>query len=239
MILVFYMPTKHYNLLVHLIRLVDELENEHGYEKELTIHDFQEYLNRINPKASAQDAHQTKVGIKPEQRESDVINLDKKKNVENNISRLLLLMNRHARNYSKKAFENTPLQTLEELSYLAMLYNITSITKTELINQNFQEKTSGTEIIRRLLANELAVQFNDGLDKRSKRLKITDNGKRLLESMFKKLGLVSELLVHNLSVEEREMLLAILQKLDIFHRNQYSEIRNLDIQQLQIFLQPK
>ncbi|QXV63766.1 winged helix DNA-binding protein [Mucilaginibacter sp. 21P] len=233
------MHRKHYNLLVQLIHLVEELENEHGFEKDLTMQDFQDYLNRSKAKEVALVSQQDNPSIKPEQRESDVINLDKKKNVENNISRLLLLLNRHARNYSKKAFENTPLQTLEELSYLAMLYNITSITKSELINQNFQEKTSGTEVIRRLLANELAVQFNDGLDKRSKRLKITENGKRLLESMFKKLGLVSELLVHNLATDERDMLLAILQKLDIFHRSEYAEIRNMDIQQLQAFLQPK
>ncbi|QXV66776.1 winged helix DNA-binding protein [Mucilaginibacter sp. 21P] len=233
------MHRKNYNLLVQLIHLVEELENEHGFEKDLTMQDFQDYLNRSKPKEVAHSSQQNQISIKPEQRESDVINLDKKKNVENNISRLLLLINRHARNYAKKAFENTPLQTLEELSYLAMLYNITSITKSELINQNFQEKTSGTEIIRRLLANELAVQFNDGLDKRSKRLKITENGKRLLESMFKKLGLVSELLVHNLATDERDMLLAILQKLDIFHRSEYAEIRNMDIQQLQAFLQPK
>ncbi|RZJ87220.1 MAG: MarR family transcriptional regulator, partial [Chryseobacterium sp.] len=142
---------------------------------------------------------------------------------ENNISRIIVLLNRHVRNYTKKVFDDTPLQTLEEFSYLTMLYNVSSLTKSELINLNFQEKTSGTEVIKRLLAYGLAVQFDDQLDKRSQRVKITDSGKELIDSIAKDISSVSESLVSILPNKERERLLAVLQKLDVYHSTEFSK----------------
>lgn len=117
-----------------------------------------------------------------------------------------------------------------------MLYNATSVTKSELINNNFQEKTSGTEIIRRLIAHELALQFDDKLDKRSKRVMITPQGKKLLESIFSNMSSISELLVHNLSADERGYLLAILQKLDTFHRAEFPATKAFRIEDLKDFI---
>ncbi len=228
---------KNYSLLVQLIGIVEQLENEHGQEKEISLNDFSDYLMSKKAATPFADEGNPKIKLIPEERTSKVISLEKKKGTENNISRLLLLLTRHARNYAKKAFENTPFQTLEEFSYLAMLYNVPSVTKSELINNNFQEKTSGTEVIRRLLANEVATQFDDKLDKRSKRVMITAKGKKLLESVFRNMGYISELLVHNLSTEERSFLLAILQKLDTYHRAEFPNTKALNMEQLKNYVE--
>lgn len=225
---------KNYSLLVKLINVTEQLENEYDQEKEISLNEFAEYLKKKTDAAQAADIVQ-KINLSPLARTSDVINLDNKKGNENNISRLLLLLVRHARNYAKKAFEQTPLTSLEDFSYLASLYNTPSITKSELIAYNFQEKTSGSEIIRRLIANGLAAQFDDKLDKRSKRVNITPEGKHLLKTVFGKMGLVSEFLVSNLTANERNVLLAILQKLDEFHRNSFSATRNLTVEELTQF----
>lgn len=225
---------KNYSLLIQLIGIAEQIENEHGQEKEVTLNEFADYLkNKIDTNLPKEELPQ--LSLKPAERSSQVIDIERKKGLENNISRLFLLLVRHARNYAKKAFENTPLQTLEEFSYLAMLYNAPSITKSELITNNFQEKTSGTEVIRRLIKNEMALQFDDKLDKRSKRVSITPKGREMLESIFRDMGSISELLVHDLTTAEREYLLAILQKMDKFHRLSFPVTRQMSIEELKEF----
>lgn len=225
---------KNYRLLRQLISVTEQLENEYGQEKEISLEEFANYLKSKTDEVSAKKVTPT-LNLKHVERTSDVIKLEKKKGVENNISRLLLLLVRHARNYAKKAFENTPLLSLEDFSYLASLYNASSVTKSELIAYNFQEKTSGSEVIRRLISNKLVSQFDDKLDKRSKRVSITPEGKKLLESTFGNMSIISEFLVLNLTPEERSYLLAILQKLDAFHRTSFATTRNLTLDELKHF----
>jgi DNA-binding MarR family transcriptional regulator len=222
---------KNYELLRQLIDIAEQLENEYHGRKAITLDDFANYL-KANTDARNKEKPALPLNAKPLHRRSEVIELDTKNSIENNISRLLLLLVRHARNYAKKAFENTPLLSLEDFSYLATLYNLPSSTKSQLIAYNFQEKTSGTEVIRRLLSNGLAAQFDDKLDKRSQRVSITPKGKKVLESVFQNMGVVSNLLVASISAEERSYLLTILQKLDSFHRSAFQVTRNMTMEEL-------
>jgi len=215
---------KNYALLIQLINMVEIIENQNGGEKEISLADFSNYIIRQSQVPLSDNQHaDSMAALIPGERTSSFIDLEKDKRVENNISRIIVLLNRHVRNYTKKVFDDTPLQTLEEFSYLTMLYNVSSLTKSELINLNFQEKTSGTEVIKRLLAYRLAVQFDDQLDKRSQRVKITDSGKELIDSIAKDISSVSESLVSILPNKERERLLAILQKLDVYHSAEFSK----------------
>ena len=62
-------------------------------------------------------------------------------------------MYRYARNYSKKALEKTPLQTIDEFTYLGVLMQ-SPMTKTQLINRHVQEKTTGMAAFR----NDLIIR---------------------------------------------------------------------------------
>ncbi len=92
------------------------------------------------------------------------------------------------------------------------------MTKTELCNHNLLEITSGNEIIKRLLKNKLIEEYKDPDDRRSKRVKITDEGKKLLIQSFSKMDKVSRIVAGNLGTEEKIELLTILNKLDDFHK---------------------
>jgi DNA-binding MarR family transcriptional regulator len=97
----------------------------------------------------------------------------------------------------------------------------------ELIDAHMQEKTSGIEIIKRLLKNGLAEQFNDETDKRSKRLVVTPKGQQVLLSIFPRMANVASLTGGNLTNEEKMQLIYLLNKLHIFHHAIHLENRNL------------
>ncbi len=134
------------------------------------------------------------------------------------IGRLLVFMNRYVKVYVRKALEGSPLGTMDEFVYLAMLIEQGPLTKSDLIQRNRHEKPTGMEIIRRLLALGMVVQNDDPDDRRSKRLSILPLGMATFQQVAGQMGKVSTLLAGNLSAAEKMLLLQLLDKLETFHQ---------------------
>jgi DNA-binding MarR family transcriptional regulator len=202
---------KSYQLIQQLITLVAELEEEsHG--REVNIHDFTGFLlNKVGDPGANNHSVEKRFG------DSDSAALDIAFQLDNNISRLFVFMSRYARYYIKKAVEGTPLQTAEDFTALAILLTHPHLSKSELISYNLQEKTSGTEVIRRLIAHGLVRQWDDLKDKRSKHIAITDEGKELLHQVFVHTNYVGKIITGKLTVAEKFTLQYLLQKLENFH----------------------
>jgi len=141
--------------------------------------------------------------------------------LDNNIGRLFVFMSRYAKYYIKKALEGTSLQSGEEFTALAILLTHDHLSKSELISHNLQEKTSGTEVIRRLIAAGLVKQWDDVKDKRSKHIAITNEGKELLYQVFVDMNNVSKMITGKLTIAEKFTLQYLLQKLENFHLEHY------------------
>ena len=134
------------------------------------------------------------------------------------IGKLLVYLNRYAKNYAKKALDESPLGGMDEFVYLAILLYEGALTKSELIYRNRHEKPTGMEIIRRLLTAGFVEQSDDPDDRRSKRLRITETGKSVFGQVVERMDFVSELLTGNLNSAEKMLLLQILEKLEGFHQ---------------------
>ncbi|MDX2248828.1 MAG: winged helix DNA-binding protein [Bacteroidia bacterium] len=145
---------------------------------------------------------------------------------------LISYLYRYAKNYAKKALEGTPLSTIDEFTFLATLSYRGSLTKTELINLHLLEITSGIEIIKRLTSAGLMESFSDPNDKRSKRVKLTGEGKRVLNSVMDKMDEVAHIVAGNLSEEERNQLLPLLHKLNDFHAVIHYQDRKTELNQI-------
>lgn len=145
------------------------------------------------------------------------------KNLPNEIARHFIYMSRYAKSYIKRCLQDSPLQTPEEFSFLIVLMTYDSLTKTELMTKNMVEKTSGTEIIRRLLIKGFLEQYDDKQDKRSKRIRITEKGRGTVFLLLPKMKQVGEIIKGRLSIQEQQSLLYLLQKLDAFHHELYTE----------------
>lgn len=136
---------------------------------------------------------------------------------ETTIAILVTFIYRYARLYAKKVLQNSAFSTLDEFSYTITLLTHVSLSKKELIQKNVHEKTTGMEIIKRLLKHGLIRQFNSEEDRRSQRVAITESGRSAVFSVLHKLEDVSTIMTGNLSATEKRTLTNILKKLDHFH----------------------
>ncbi|RTQ51425.1 MarR family transcriptional regulator [Hymenobacter gummosus] len=137
------------------------------------------------------------------------------------ISKLVVFMNRYARSYIRLALAGTPLLTADDFAYLASLYRLQPLSKTELITRNVHEKASGTEVIKRLLAHGLVTEEPHATDRRRKLLSVTDEGRQVLSEALGRMNQVAHLVSGDLTQEERRQLVYLLQRLDAFHLSIY------------------
>ena len=126
---------------------------------------------------------------------------------EVSIARHLSLLHRYSKGYIKRALMASDLlQSEEEYSYLASLMSGKPQTKTELNALNAMEKTSGAEIIRRLVAKGLAEERPDERDRRSVLVTITPQGRAELMKVFPQLHTAALLLSAPLQEQQQATL---------------------------------
>lgn len=215
---------KSYQLIHELITLVEQMEQENP-GKALAMQDFAGFL--INKVGNPTDRSPTERGPTPQQghnvrfgrNEPDAQELAYQ--LDNNIGQLFVYMSRYAKVYIKKALDGTPLLTAEDFTALAVLLTHDHLSKSELISHNLQEKTSGTEVIKRLLAAGLIQQWDDEKDKRSRQIAITVEGKQLLYRVFEDMNHVGKMISGKLTLSEKLTLRYLLQKLEDFHHQHY------------------
>lgn len=210
-----------------ITELIDEMykfDAEFQGEQSFSLADFAGYLNS---KIGAENNAKRKIG--GEEQAHELANYD---NRTTDITILLVLMYRYAKSYVKKALAGKIIQTGDEFSFLITLLTFESLTKTELINKQVIEKTSGIEIIKRLLNQELITEFADPTDKRSVRVAITPKGRNEILSILPEMSVVSNIVKGNLTDNEISSLLYLLRKLDFFHNDIFMNKRNLTLEQL-------
>lgn len=138
---------------------------------------------------------------------------------DTDISILIVLLFRYAKGYIKKALKDSIINTADEFSFLITLMTFESLSKTELIQKQVMEKTSGTEVINRLLKNELITQYNDENDKRSVRVRITPKGRMELVQILPQMQIVSQIVTGRLDEKEKTTLAYMLRKLEHYHND--------------------
>jgi DNA-binding MarR family transcriptional regulator len=202
---------KPYRLTHQLLDLVEQFEAE-NISQDGTLQDFAGFLvNHLQHPANGLASSDVRFGNQEHPAQEIAFQVD------NNISRLVVFMSRYAKAYIRKALDGTPLQTTEDFTALAILLTHQDLSKSELIGLNIQEKTSGTVVIRRLIAAGLVRQCDDVKDKRGKRISITDEGKKLLYEVFDITNNVGKMITGKLTLSEKLALQYLLQKLEDFH----------------------
>lgn len=206
---------KSYQLIHELISLVERQENENP-GKEISLSEFSGFLvNNITQQEVTTLGQDIRFGKNEIQAQDLAYQLD------NSIGRLFVYMSRYAKSYIKKALDGTAIQSAEEFTALSILLTHHHLSKGELISNNLQEKTSGTEVIRRLIAAGLMTQADDLQDKRSKNVAITPLGREVLFDIFVDMNQVGKMITGNLTVSEKLTLYQLLQKLENFHLDHF------------------
>lgn len=141
-------------------------------------------------------------------------------------------MGRYVDNYARKAMPKTQVASIEEFTYLIVMLQEQSMTKSELINRNAHQITTGTEIIKRLIKKGYLEQTNDLKDKRSVRVSITEKGRIAIYSTATTTKSLSTIATGILSDEELLFLVNTLRKLDDFHQEIFQESKHLELEEL-------
>lgn len=214
------MKTK--EILIEIIELLSEYEDECVQSgSEINMTDFMGFMNsRLIPQNVKTDS------LRNDYSGSEVPERD---GSDTDISILIVLLFRYAKGYLKKAFKDSCINTADEFSFLITLLTCENLTKTELIQKQIMEKTSGTEVINRLLKLGLIEQWNDKVDKRSIRVKISESGKLELFKILPNMRMVSQIVSGNLSETEKVMLAYLLRKLEMHHNTIYQTKKDYDL----------
>lgn len=145
---------------------------------------------------------------------------------------LLGLMGRmgsFAKHYMKKALQPVGL-SMDEWLYLLLLYQMGKPKKSELIYAMLSEFGSGTDLIKRLLKDGFALEFDDEQDRRSKRLQITPKGKEALFQSFDRTNLVGEMAFEGLNTFELSEIYTILKKQETLHDRHFKKFKNMALE---------
>jgi DNA-binding MarR family transcriptional regulator len=186
-----------------------------------------EFIGYLNSKSNAK-----KLEIRNIAGEENKWVKDESRSTSIDISILIVMMYHYAKGYIKKALKESCLQTPDEFSFLITLMTYDSMSKSELITKQVMEKTSGSEVIRRLISRGLIIESADTIDKRSIRVSITETGKEEIIKILPLMGDVSQIVVGNLSAEEINTLSYLLKKLDYFHNDIYINSREHSLSEI-------
>ncbi|WP_207428650.1 MarR family winged helix-turn-helix transcriptional regulator [Pedobacter sp. SYSU D00535] len=194
-----------YALFRELIKLTEEFEIEVG-PANANVSQFSKWLNRrIEAEPAAAMDEPVWEGKEQGRTPESVINT------------LLVHLFRYAKIYSKLAIAESPFATIDDVIFLINLRHRGAMTKIELIELNIHEKSTGIQIINRLISSGFVAEAINPSDKRSKKICITEAGIKALEANMDSVRAASKIVVGDLNKSEKLQLIGLLQKLETFH----------------------
>ena len=193
------MKTK--EILLELIELLGSFEEVVGDSKMMTLESFLSYA--VSMRKSEQELEED---VNPNATD------------EAYIARMLSLIYRYGRGYTKKALQVSPcLQSEEEYTYLLCLMDGEAMSKGELHLRNGLERTTGSEMLRRLQKHGLVEEEVDLVDKRQRLVRITPRGRTELAKIFPNLKLVAQIISAPLDERQKMFLKGVLVQLHKEH----------------------
>ena len=188
---------KSYSHLKSLIDWAEKYENQLSDEQEWNDKDFASWLAvEINANKNAE--------VEP-------------KKPQPSLAMPVYFMYKYALFYSRKIFKNAQIYSLDDFSFLASLLPDKKLKKTDVIRKNIAEKSSGNEVLKRLLKQKLIKETNNPSDKRSKLLEITPDGFKEINAVRTQIYKMGALVDGDLSEEEKSIMHTMLSKLHKFH----------------------
>jgi DNA-binding MarR family transcriptional regulator len=134
------------------------------------------------------------------------------------ISMYLFFMSRYAEFYSRRLFRHSEIYSIDDWGIMATLYPDQQLKKTAVIQGAIMEKSSGNEVLKRLLRQHFLEEIPHPTDRRSKLIALTPQGKEAFEALQNGISYLSNIVVADLKQEEQHALLEMLLKLHRYHQ---------------------
>jgi DNA-binding MarR family transcriptional regulator len=134
------------------------------------------------------------------------------------IAMLLGFMGQYATFYARRIFRRSVVYSLDDFGVLISLHPDRKLTKTETLKECRQEKSSGNEVLKRLLKQGLIQETDHPTDRRSKVIELTPQGREVFGQVWEPIVRMSNVVAGDLTPPEQLLLLHLLTKLDRFHQ---------------------
>jgi MarR family transcriptional regulator, lower aerobic nicotinate degradation pathway regulator len=197
-----------YSLYRELIALTEEYEHETNNGG--SVSDFSLWLSRRTSGSGVP--------------EPDWEGKSEGRTVESVISTAIVHLYRYARFYSKVSITGSEFTGIDDVIYLINLLHRGSMPKIQLIGLNLHEKSTGLQIISRLLKSGFIQEGSNEKDKRSKIVHITEKGKEALDGTMDRIRHATNLVVGDLTKDEKMQFIRILNKLEDFHKMNFEQL---------------
>ncbi|MBC7487838.1 MAG: MarR family transcriptional regulator [Cytophagaceae bacterium] len=187
------------NKTVHLVNLWGEFEAKHP---DAEIEDFCRYY--LTTTREKENAGKLFGGLMPP---TDKIILSKL------IQRLFTFQ----QTYANASLSNIPIKQLEEFLILNAVSNLKEGKKTEIIHTVLMELSTGLNILSNLLKQEFITEEEDKIDKRSKRVKITPKGEKVLQDCYRQMRKANSFMFQDMAEEDILLTIQLLKNSEIRH----------------------
>ena len=139
---------------------------------------------------------------------------------------LIKLINRIDRlylEYAEVAIEGVGLKSFEEFLFLNAIEHLQEPRKTDVITHVIRGLSSGLLIIERLKKYGLVRENEDADDKRSKRLVLTAEGKKVLQTCYQRTNQLAQIYFADLSEDDTLLCIQLLKGIEIKFSQRWPE----------------
>lgn len=133
--------------------------------------------------------------------------------VGNLIGRLTLFV----RHYAKTSFHELGVGSMDEFKVLSLIWRMQKPNKSMLSHAALMEFTTINDMLKRMQNEGWVKQVKDKTDKRSSLVMLTDEGSVLVRKIYQAMANIEPNLAGDLSDEEQEQLMGLLNRLNHFH----------------------
>lgn len=218
--------------LLHTI--INDFYDFNSHESESDQASMQKFVAFLNTKYDTE-----KIEVRPltdADTEIDLLVLENENEDKRDVLLLFIYLFKYARNYIKMALAESEIHTADEFAFVISVLMTPELTKTELFQRNIVEKTSGTEILKRLVKKGLIHEYKSDKNKKNIYLKITQEGEAVITRVLPKMQEVTEIVSGNLSEFEVKNLLKSLAKLEALHNDIYNQRKDQNLTQILDFI---
>jgi DNA-binding MarR family transcriptional regulator len=132
--------------------------------------------------------------------------------------------------YITVALKEVPeVKGLHDFYFLNSIQHFGESSKTSIIDYNFAELSTGIDIINRLLKLKLIQERVDDKDRRSRLVRTTPKGEKVLFRCYEHLIKASDIVFWEMSSEDRKLCIQLLKGVEIKHSSiaQYQKAKSI------------
>lgn len=134
------------------------------------------------------------------------------------LAKLLGTILRFMNVYIDSAVQEIPeIKRADDFYVLNNIVNLGEGRKTDIINHQFMELSSGIDLINRLVKAKLIHERIDPEDKRSRLISATDKGQRLLMKCYEHFSRTAEITFWGMSDDDKKLCIQLLRGVEIKH----------------------